>query len=169
MAESDEEPTLPPMPPAAKEEGAAPVSYAKRKRSVISHLFSDSSDVPVFSSDDDPAVENYTEGRRVKKRFAGPWFSQEQQTAPSPSVSTSKKRTLQRQVDSGVFMGSDASIDDILEHIPAPSTSRLPELIPAPAKLSLPIQPAQSFHPEVSARSKVQWCIDSGDETVDLS
>lgn len=149
MADNEEEPTLPPMPL-----GNWNTPYAKRKRSTASHLFSDSSDVPVFSSDDDPAAENYAQGRRPKKRFAGPWFTQDQQPA------SSSKRTLQRQIDSGVFMGSDTSIDDILDDIPAPPTSRLPELIQPPTKPP---------PPEAVARARIQSCMDNAVETIDLS
>lgn len=166
MADSEEEPTLPAMPP-VKEEPVPPVPYTKRKRSTASHLFSDSSDVPVFSSDDDPAVENYAEGRRTKKRVAGPWFTQDQQPVPHPSA-PGTKRTLQRQIDSGVFMGSDTSIDDILDHIP-PSASRLPGPTQPPASLPLPSQPTRPPSLEASARTRIQRCIDSGEEVIDLS
>lgn len=169
MAENDEEPTLPSMRPPSEEESLPPFSLSKRKRSTASHLFSDSSDVPVFSSDDDPAVENYAEGRRTKRRFAGPWFGQGQQTVPGPSQSGSSKRTLQRQIDSGVFMGSDTSIDEILDHLPAPSASRLPELVQPPTQRPLPLQTAQSSNPEAAVRSRIQHCIDKGEEIIDLS
>lgn len=168
MAENEEELALPSMPTPDHEESVPPVPYSKRKRSTASHLFSDSSDVPVFSSDDDPAVENYAEGRRNKKRFAGPWFRQDQQTAPYPSE-PGPKRTLQRQIDSGVFMGSDTSIDDILDHIPAPSASRLPELIQSPIKAPPPAPTVQPPSPEAAARSKIQHYMDNGEEVIDLS
>lgn len=163
MAEHEEEPTLPSMRSANDDDQEEPLPslpYPKRKRSVASHLFSDSSDVPVFSSDDDPAAENYAQGRRTKKRFVGPWFTSSQPNAPIASASASKKRTLQ-QVDSGVFMGSDASIDDILDHIPPPSKSRLPGLKHK--------QPAQPPSPEALARSRIKACLDLGQEVIDLS
>lgn len=170
MADNEEEPTLPPMPPGNNQgETVPPIPYTKRKRRTASHLFSDSSDVPVFSSDDDPAAENYVEARRTKKRFAGPWFSQEQQTEAGPSQLASSKRTLQRQIDSGVFMGSDTSLDEMLDHIPAPSTSRLPELIQPPTKPPLPAQPPQLSRPEAAARARIQSCIDNAVEIIDLS
>lgn len=169
MAENDEEPTLPSMRPASEDESLPPISIAKRKRCTAAHLFSDSSDVPVFSSDDDPAVENYANGRRTKRRFAGPWFGQDQQPVPGPSQTGPSKRTLQRQIDSGVFMGSDTSIDDVLDQVLAPPPSRLHELLQPPTHRPLALQTAQPSPTEAAVRSKIQYCIDTGDETVDLS
>lgn len=163
MGESQEEPTLPPH----RSGDERPSSFTKRKRSIASHLFSDSSDVPLFSSDDDPAVENYVEGRRVKKQYAGPWFKQHQ-SASGPSESRAK-RTFERQVDSGVFMGSDTSIDDILDHIPPPPASRLPEINQAPTQAPRSSQTVLPPPIEAEAMRRIQHCIDHGTETVDLS
>lgn len=160
MAEERDEPTLPVL---SADSQILPLS--KRKRSDGSQLFSDSSELAVFSSDDDPAVENYTPARR-KRQYVGPW--DRQRPVSSHFEPREKgKRKFERQVDSGVFMGSDASsIDDILNDFPPPTgpfsltqISQLPRSSQAPA-----LSPA-----EAEARRRIQQCADQGDEYVDLS
>lgn len=100
-----------------------------------------SSDPAVFSSDDDPALDNYVgEGRR-KKRYVGSWFQQQPAVpssdsafgGPDDDVITQPKGpqrrtgTLARKLDSGVFLGSDCSSasseDDFV--LPAMETSMM--------------------------------------------
>ncbi|PSR85758.1 hypothetical protein BD289DRAFT_368089, partial [Coniella lustricola] len=130
---------------------------AKRKPSVASLIFSDSSEPAIFSSDDDPAVENYTQGRR-KKQYIGTWDRQR----PIDSAASTTKRKFKRQADSGVFMGSDSSsIDDILEDIP---TQNLPF-----TALTRASQPSGMKPAEAKARMQIQSCIDRSDQSIDLS
>ncbi|KAM0323130.1 hypothetical protein ACHAQA_008980 [Verticillium albo-atrum] len=137
-----------------------------RRSSSAGPLFNNSSDPAVFSSDDDPALDNYVEGRR-KKRYIGTWY--QQQPASDSSFEESRplpkpKRTLRRQLDSGVWMGSDSTDgDEMLEELNLPLQSKLPQLNRAPVQ-----RPTLSAS-ERLARNKIQRCLDEGDEDVDLS
>lgn len=117
----------------------------------------DSSDPAIFSSDDDPGLDNYVEGRQ-KKRYIGSWFHQQPAASslgelPRPPAA---KRRLARQLDSGVFLGSDdTDADD------AP--------VDVPARPPGPPQPARRLSPaELEARDKVRQCLEQGCETIDL-
>ena len=123
-----------------------------------------SSDPAVFSSDDDPGLDNYVEGRR-KKRYVGSWFQQQ----PASSDSTlgesqplpKGKRTLARQFDSGVFLGSDGTdSDSIAESLEISLRPRLPQLV---GRLVPRFSKA-----EHAARERIQACLDKGDEAVML-
>jgi hypothetical protein len=166
-----DEPSLPPLPAVSWDEGSQSFSNIARKRT---HLRSfkppeaastfNSSDPAVFSSDDDPGLDNYVQGRR-KKRYVGTWYQQQPASSDSAlgdvvTVAGPKpKRTLARQNDSGVFMGSDAE-SDILESLDIPVRSQ---------RLRAPI--LEFKLPTMSAETKFQdlirKCIDEGKETVD--
>lgn len=168
-----EEPSLPPLPAVSWDEHTQSFSNNPRKRvrarrsSNAGPFFANSSDPAIFSSDDDPALDNYVEGRR-KRRYVGSWFQQlpvsdssidESRPLPKP------KRTLKRQLDSGVWMGSDGTDgdDDFLDELPIPTQPRLPQLQRPPIRRSV-ISPAEQL-----AREKIQMCLDEGSEDVDLS
>lgn len=158
MTAEDEEPTLPPHPPAATTYGQT-LPINKRKRSVASQqLFSDSSDQPLFSSDDDPAAENYQDGQNRRKK-------------KSTSLFDRSHRTFERQADSGVFMGSDASFDSIFEGIPVPppAASRLPLPVPQYTQVPRSSQKDDRTPAEKVALGKIEQCIASETEKVDLS
>ncbi|KAL7818237.1 hypothetical protein V8C26DRAFT_50661 [Trichoderma gracile] len=144
-------------------------TFQSRKRSHVSpqSLRFNSSDPAIFSSDDDPGLDNYVEGRR-KKRYVGSWFQQHLDSVDSSldtgagRVSTvPPKRSLKRDLDSGIFLGSDTTDgEDFIEHLEAPAVPRLPQIAPRTVpRLS---------QPEIVARQKIQECIDRGNEMVDL-
>lgn len=137
--------------------------------------FSTSSDPAVFSSDDDPGLDNYVHGRR-KKRYVGTWFDQKQavssdsidsafgEETPRP-LPKQRQRHYKRQLDSGVWMGQgDATdTDDGLDL--GPLVSKLPlkqPMAPPPAR-RLSYSTA-----ELAAQARIQHCIDEGKEVVDL-
>ncbi|KUI59894.1 Leucine-rich repeat-containing protein 40 [Cytospora mali] len=176
----EREASLPPIPAVSWD--AQTQSFAKRKRSTASQIFSDSSDPAIFSSDDDPALDNYVEGRRNKKRYVGSWF--QQHPAPGSPDSGISHRPASRAkrnfvpVDSGVFMGSDGSIDDILDDLPPPRANTavfpLGPAKPTPIPLQLNQVPrgsqtSQLSEAEAKAQVMIRRCIDNGDERVDLS
>lgn len=177
------EPSLPP-PPAISWD-AQTQSFAKRKRSTASQLFSDSSDPAIFSSDDDPALDNYVEGRHKKKRYVGSWFQQRPASSDSglsirPESSGRPGSRWRRPfvpVDSGVFMGSDSSIDDILDELPPSKANKaifLPASTTKPAAPQLnqvprPPQKGKRSDAEANAQEIIRRCIDHGIEDVDLS
>lgn len=164
-----EEPSLPGLPAISWDSTTETFSNSRKRvrRDNAAQLFANSSDPAVFSSDDDPALDNYVQGRR-KKRYIGAWYAQHPASGDSfeddvrGRAAPKKKRTLERQFDSGVWMGSDGTDgDDCLNSLPDPK----------------PRQP-RSFHrveslivssAEKVARVKIQDCIEEGIEDVDLS
>ncbi|KAI0149527.1 hypothetical protein GGR57DRAFT_223557 [Xylariaceae sp. FL1272] len=169
-----EEPTLPSLPRVQWNSQAQTFDNTrKRNRGPVSQpLFSNSSDPAVFSSDDDPDVENYANGRHRKKRYYGSWFQQQQ--LPTSSDSTfgedktplpKPKRTFERQVDSGVWMDSDGSVgleEEFSIEIEAPIEPKLSSL--------RVVNPAQIISSEEAlVRQKVEEAIEEGNESVDLS
>lgn len=119
----DQEPTLPRIPPfpdvyRGKQPGAVNSRKRPHLRDTASFL-STSSDPAVFSSDDDPALENVN---RRKKRYVGSWFQAvpnssdsalgEDMPPPPPPVQPKRnKRTLRRKFDSGVYMSQSGVFD----------------------------------------------------------
>lgn len=138
-----------------------------RKRTRFSPVAS--SDPPIFSSDDDPSADNYTQDRH-KKVFRGPWYRH--QTIPESEYSnrdpTKSKRTFERQYDSGVWLGSDGTdIDDAIESFESVSC----------AITDLPIRPSAEVYaprnltpsPEELAQKQIDLCLETGNEIIDLS
>ncbi|KAK2591930.1 hypothetical protein QQS21_010372 [Conoideocrella luteorostrata] len=162
-----EEPSLPVLPAVSWNERSQSFSNNPRKR--VRHARSggvyNSSDPAIFSSDDDPGLDNYVEGRK-KQRYVGSWFQQR----PTSSDSTfsdcltlpkpKKERKLVRQFDSGVYLGSDGTDDLAPEVLELPMRSKLPQLSRRPV-------PVVS-NAELLVRNKVQACLDQGNETIDL-
>jgi hypothetical protein len=166
---SSEELSLPRLPAVSWDEQSQTFSNNPRKRvrnaaskHAPSSAFNNSSDPAIFSSDDDPALDNYVEGRR-KKRYIGSWFQQH----PTSSDSTfseihvpKQRRPWTRQADSGVFLGSDGNeSDDMLEPVLEEPKPRLPQLDVAVRRVS---------RAEQVARDKVRACLEAGEETVDF-
>ncbi|KHO01279.1 Leucine Rich Repeat domain protein [Metarhizium album ARSEF 1941] len=166
-----EEPSLPCLPAVSWVESSQSFSNNPRKR--VRHPRSgglyNSSDPAVFSSDDDPGLDNYVEGRK-KKRYVGSWFQQqptssdstfgERMTAPKP------KRKLARQFDSGIYLGSDGTEGDDLasEILEMPLRCKLPQLHEQPQRRTT----RAVSKAELLAREKIRSCLEQGDETIDL-
>ncbi|KAM0263097.1 hypothetical protein ACHAPA_008930 [Fusarium lateritium] len=166
---SSEELSLPRLPAVSWDEQSQTFSNNPRKRvrnaaskHAPSSAFNNSSDPAIFSSDDDPALDNYVEGRR-KKRYIGTWFQQH----PTSSDSTfseihvpKQRRPWTRQADSGVFLGSDGNeSDEMLEPVLEEPKPRLPQLDLAVRRVS---------RAEQVARDKVRACLEAGEETIDF-
>ncbi|EFX02160.1 leucine rich repeat domain containing protein [Grosmannia clavigera kw1407] len=235
-----DEPTLPRIPPS---KAAEAIFGPARKRArfdlrgdISAQLLSNSSDPAVFSSDDDPALDNYASDRRKKKkRYVGAWFAQHpastdsafddfmEPTAPADTEDTEdtkyrkettaaapmasprttvlppspvrrlpKKRTLERQYDSGVWMGSGTADEDEAMPDSPPAASLASTSSQLSSQLSLappPPPPAQADFPpppprqrrifqrvpslavssaEKRVRSIIQECIEAGDEEISL-
>lgn len=133
--------------------------------------FSNSSDPAVFSSDDDPSVDNYVHGKHRKKRYVGSWYQQHLASSDSAfgeEVRLSPKkvqRTFQRQFDSGVWMGSDGFTEDdedIMIDAGFSAEPRLPQLSHVPVKTA--ISQTEQF-----ALQRIQEAIDTGNENIDLT
>jgi hypothetical protein len=132
-----------------------------------------SSDPALFSSDDDPSADNYTQERR-KRQYRGPWFQQipaESRTSEVLDLATEKgKRPFERQYDSGIFMGSDGTeMDEMMEALEDVQFKR-PRL-PSKHWHSRPsIQLEKLASPaEDLARAQIERCLEGGDECIDLS
>ncbi|GKT96451.1 leucine-rich repeat domain-containing protein [Colletotrichum tofieldiae] len=143
--------------------------YNFKSNSVAPPSWSNSSDPAVFSSDDDPGLDNYVEGRRKKKKYVGSWFHQQPASSDSatgePRPALRGKRTLKRDLDSGVWMGSDSTDGDESIMMPdMPTQSRLPQLNRAPPRRRNVISAE-----ELEARERIQQCLDAGNEYIDLS
>ncbi|KAK4125280.1 hypothetical protein N657DRAFT_644135 [Parathielavia appendiculata] len=178
-----EEPTLPQLPP------FLPADKRKRGRATeppTTHS-STSSDPAFFSSDDDPALDNYQNHGRRKRRYVGSWFDQQPASSdsgvgddarpsfPFPRRSRGppqpQKREFRRQLDSGVWMGTEGNLTDTddsfdLEPVPA----RFPLTAPR-AQPSIPLSPARPrlTSQEQQVQNTIQSCVDRGEELVDLS
>jgi hypothetical protein len=128
-----------------------------------------SSDPAIFSSDDDPSADNYTQERR-KKKFRGPWYRQRpasdagSQDSHGQDPHKKSKRRLERQFDSGVFMGSDGTdMDESMEEFESGPTA-------LPLRQSRATQISKSVQtPEELACGQIQRCLEDGNETIDLS
>ncbi|KXJ94190.1 hypothetical protein Micbo1qcDRAFT_42003 [Microdochium bolleyi] len=170
-----EEPTLPRMPAVSWDAGTQTFANTKKRaRNLLNPpppLFNNSSDPAVFSSDDDPHVDNYTHGRHKKKRYVGSWFQQQLDSSDSGfgdearNSAKAGKRTLERQIDSGVWMGSDDSVDmdldgSVLEF--AQPEPRLPQL----RRAAVPPRISES---EELVKERIETAIEQGVEDIDLS
>lgn len=135
-----------------------------------SDFWTDSSEPAIFSSDDDPSVDNYANGRRRKKRLVGSWFQQSEQLLSSEAgpvpTATGIRRGLRRELDSGVWLASDDTID-------ANPKGELPAHVDPTQRVSNGFSRAASFRnvtpEEAKAQKIIEKCIDEGDEKVDLS
>ncbi|KAK0656653.1 hypothetical protein B0T16DRAFT_366218 [Cercophora newfieldiana] len=189
-----EEPTLPRLPGPGYAAPPAALFSKGRKRGRMafgsaSVALSTSSDPAVFSSDDDPALDNYMHGgARRKKRYVGSWFDQQPALSESNDSAMGDEmrrpmpkpqaRQFRRQLDSGVWMAQDDSTDNDeyseLDLRPAkivtPSKGFAPSTVFTPSKLSSPpIQRSKFTVQEVHAQECIQKCIDEGTEEVDLN
>ncbi len=175
-------PTLPDLPPS--------LSTQRRKRSRVPDYSSTSSDPAFFSSDDDPALDNYQTCARRKKRYVGAWF--DQQPASSDSAlgddnpvsyppprrnrggpnDQARKREFKRQLDSGVWMDTDGVMTDTDDALV------LDEMNPPIPRLNLPRRPSSVRPPtvrppfqfrEYDAQEIIRECVENGEESVDLT
>ncbi|KAL8730049.1 MAG: hypothetical protein Q9181_004804 [Wetmoreana brouardii] len=153
-------------------------------RSLEDEGIGNSSDTPLFSSDDLPASsENYFE-HRMKRQRRGPWWvRRSEKSAPAPQ--RKPKREFKRNVDSGVWMGSDSDIVDELDHFESDDASQSESLfasalrtIEDPGTFEGPVFPYWEDQPkdlkafwylQRVATKKVNKCVNQGAEVVDLS
>lgn len=71
-----------------------------------------SSDPALFSSDEQaPGAENYVAGRRKKRTYKGSWW--DRHPLKEGVRRTSRKREFTRNFDSGIFMGSEGSEEQL--------------------------------------------------------
>ncbi|CAM1506262.1 Fc.00g059030.m01.CDS01 [Cosmosporella sp. VM-42] len=165
-----EEPSLPRLPSVSWDEQSQSFSHNPRKRvrpqADAPSPGYNSSDPAIFSSDDDPALDNYVEGRR-KKRYIGSWFQQHPTSSDSTFSETlhipkpKQRRVWTRQADSGVFLGSDGNeSEDMMDHPEISTRPKLPQLDRKPIRSVSKVEQA--------ARDKIRVCLEKGEETIDF-
>ncbi|KAL2126739.1 hypothetical protein VTI74DRAFT_326 [Chaetomium olivicolor] len=175
MAE-EPEPTLPRLPP------SLPIGDRRKRGRAIEppplHDSSTSSDPAFFSSDDDPALDNYQVHGRRKRRYVGTWFDQQPASSDSAlgdeplprhnrprrnkATHQPKKREFRRQLDSGVWMSMDGASSDMDDTVYLnPAAPRLPLLAPQ--------DHGPTSEQELQVERIIRLCLEEGDECVDLS
>lgn len=131
---------------------------------------------PIFSSEDDPSVDNYSRERQ-KRRYRGPWYRQQIASDPpdqgsgegQPKASRKVKRTLERQFDSGVWLGSDFTDNDEIVEGLVPTDGFLDPRLQG-REFTLPVSSRSiALSPEVLAQRHIEYCLETGNETIDLS
>ncbi|KAL8704235.1 MAG: hypothetical protein Q9201_002613 [Fulgogasparrea decipioides] len=159
-------------------------SSSRSSRVLEDEGIGNSSDTPLFSSDDMPASsENYFE-HRMKRQRRGPWWvRRSEKSIPVPQ--RKPKREFKRNVDSGVWMGSDSDIVDELDHLESDDASHSESLcasalrtVEDPGMFEGPVFPYWEDQPKdlkafwylqrIAAR-KVNTCVNEEAEVVDLS
>lgn len=168
-----EEPTLPSLPKVSWDSHTQTFTNTRKRHrdgATPQPLLSNSSDPAVFSSDDDPHIDNYINGRHRKKRYVGSWFQQ----MPTSSDSTfgepvepkpKPKRTFERQWDSGVWMGSDGSVDadeEFATEMELPLESKLPQL-------QSPRPVSYRAAEDLVVYNRIDTAIEEGNPDIDLS
>ncbi|TLD39649.1 leucine rich repeat domain protein [Venturia nashicola] len=102
-------------PPSSPPPFLAPYPILGRKRTRAPEHTEDStpSDGPLFSSDPpDPSVDEYFQPRR-KRQYRGTWWGEiTREDAPAEPALQRTKNAFSRNMDSGVWMGSDVTDED---------------------------------------------------------
>ena len=142
---------------------SSPPQFARKRRREMYHEDSNpSSDPPLFSSDPpDPSIESYVQKPR-KRQYHGTWWGQRAKRPHLMSREPST-RTFARNLDSGVWMGSDSSDDTLPD---AGTNGHAPQAISL--QLSRRRQPSLT-RTELHAFRVVQDSVDRDKEYVDLS
>ncbi|KAF2842758.1 hypothetical protein M501DRAFT_1012156 [Patellaria atrata CBS 101060] len=165
--DTHEPPSSPPSLPSLPE---VPLTLRKkRSRPIDDYDILLTSDPPLFSSDDNPldaSVDDYREGGKRKKQYHGVWWHQNQRPGVLASGTdfSAPKSVFSRNMDSGVWMGSDCTEDDITPEVvqgdvSTPTTSFRRHL----ATL------AEQRSQEEACVQKIHKLLEQGMETVDLS
>ncbi|KAI1361093.1 hypothetical protein F5Y08DRAFT_28528 [Xylaria arbuscula] len=170
-----EEPTLPSLPKVSWDSNTQTFTNTRKRYrdgAAAQAIFSNSSDPAVFSSDDDPHVDNYTNGRHRKKRYVGSWFQQMPTSSDSTFGETADpqpkpRRAFERQWDSGVWMGSDGSVDAdedfTIMDLEQPLKSKLPQLQGSGPGSSI------THEEDRAIQSLIDTAFEEGNPEIDLS
>ena len=169
----------PELPPLSHKPATQPTPTLARKRTIDSVLYSNSSDPPLFSSDDaSVSLDNYDKPRR-KKLYTGSWWSNSQEDGTRDRTSEKpRKRAFKWNYDSGIWMGSDDSNGADTDLASEEELGRLPlqpvqtAISTKQGHMSRTVKPAQAFtltSKQREALKIVQHCAEIGQEDVDLS
>ncbi|KAL9008185.1 MAG: hypothetical protein Q9173_006663, partial [Seirophora scorigena] len=155
-----------------------------RKRDLDDEGLGNSSDTPLFSSDDNPASAEDYFAHHNKRQRRGPWWGHKEQADP-PIPRAKAKREFKRNMDSGVWLGSDTGIEDDLDILHVNRTQSVEPLRDLALRTSeepirfdgpvfpyweeQPTDPDQFWFIQKAAAMRIGECIDNGKDTVDLS
>lgn len=159
-----------PLPSLPDWNATEPVSPSRPKKRVRLSSPVYSSDPAMFSSDDDPSLDNYT-NERQKRKFKGPWYEQKEASehnlydSQHNIVQKKSKRTFERQYDSGVFLGSDMTdMDEAFEEVSITARALPTRSLPKSSASKMASPTAESL-----ARQQIDHCVENGIELIDLS
>lgn len=155
-----------------------------RKRTLEDESIGNSSDTPLFSSDDHPAsAEDYLQPHSKRQR-KGPWWCSHPATEEL-IIRNKSKRDFKRNLDSGVWMGSDSDLEDELGNAAVnnriqkePSYASEGTMVEDSENFDGPVFPCWDVQPvsteafwrtQRAAIKEISRCVDHGIETVDLS
>ncbi|KAH6630470.1 hypothetical protein B0J18DRAFT_407714 [Chaetomium sp. MPI-SDFR-AT-0129] len=163
-------------------------SHGRRKRRYVGSWFDQqpaSSDSGVGEESVTPrARKNYPPPRRRAKRRSSSQNQDYQQQQPQQQQQQQQqpqKREFRRQLDSGVWLGTEGSLTDTDESFDIePAASRLPftpatatrVIVAPPHRVNMSMTRANRFAPtpwEEQAHRAIGFCVETGTEQVDLS
>ncbi|KXS95687.1 hypothetical protein AC578_839 [Pseudocercospora eumusae] len=153
-------PTDPPSSPPLLPASDSTPAYA-RKRALSEY---DNSSDPLFS-DDTSGAEDVTvyQSCKRKRMVKGPWYSLRHQPSLRESMA---KRDACRNVDSGIWMGSDGSEESEESMLAESSKMRRLDMSDRVQDAAIERAPQTA---ETLARSIIDCCVEDGQEAVDLS
>jgi hypothetical protein len=176
--DDNDEPTLPLMPMVP---GSAGTITGRKRPFHLNNTFTEpvySSDLGVFSSDDDPGLDNYAQGRN-KRRYKGAWYDHSQETViqeEDEDFSTPRKPVFSID-DHGNVPPSSGSTLTSWAHTSPPSSQKTAfpswtQMSPSSAqKPSLPVSTALVTQSALVLEviEQIDYCIDHGKEIIDFS
>lgn len=152
----EEEVDFPSSPPLLPTTSSA---LPTRKRPLPDHDNSLSSD-PLFSEEPSEADQTEYEGPKRKRMVKGPWWILRRKSSQQPNPHAKDDF---RNADSGVWLGSDESIDSLLSNA---RDLDVPDRLPTSSSAC---QPPSLSQGERIAAGIIGGCVDAGREMVDLS
>jgi hypothetical protein len=125
----------------------------------------------MFSSDPpDPSVDHYFQPRR-KKQYRGTWWNAEAEAVQSSDGEQKSKADFARNLDSGIWMGSDNTDESLgSDDLPPESSQAVPGPLHSLSRTTKPVPKISTARTssEEMARLIVQKCLDNENEIVDL-
>ncbi|KAM0721635.1 hypothetical protein Q7P37_002560 [Cladosporium fusiforme] len=156
----EDPPSSPPLLPTISSIAFAGNAGRKRPHSDYGSLSSD----PLFSEDTSELdFQDVSEQPRRKRMVKGPWWSVGRRQGQNLRKSMVKKEGL-RNADSGVWMGSD----DSMESLPS-DNGRIEHVMREEATKQRRLIGLSDDDPEAFAAKVVQGCLENGKESIDLS
>lgn len=153
----DDEVDLPSSPPLPSSSAHHLPALPTRKRPLPDDDNIPSSD-PLFSEDPSEAEDQTEYDRPKRKRMVkGPWWTLKGRGSQPPD---SRARDDFRNADSGVWLGSDESIDSLLNNA---------RDLNVEDRIFSSAQPSSVSTPDRIAQQTIDSCVEAGYETVDLS